>query len=68
MPLLVLGSRRDRYLNAREARQLVRAAGSTETSLVEFDGTDHGWDLLTTSPQRQRANRILVAVLRRATE
>jgi acetyl esterase/lipase len=68
VPLLVLGSRDDRYLNAAEARQLVRAAGSTHSTLAEFDGTFHGWDLLSVSPERQRAHRILLAFLRRATE
>ena len=68
VPLLVLGSREDRYLNAVEARQLVRAAHSTHATLAEFDGTFHGWDLLSVSPERQRANRILLAFLRKATE
>jgi dienelactone hydrolase len=68
VPLLVLGSRDDRYLNAAEARRLVRAARSTHATLAEFDGTFHGWDLLSVSPERERADRILLAFLRRATE
>ena len=43
VPLLVLGSREDRYLNAAEARQLVREAHSTHATLAEFDGTFHAW-------------------------
>lgn len=68
VPLLVMGSRDDRYLSAAEARQLVRAAHSTRASLVEFDGSFHGWDLLSSSPQHRRADRVLVGFLRRTTE
>jgi pimeloyl-ACP methyl ester carboxylesterase len=68
VPLLIMGSREDRYLGEAEARQFVRAAGSTQVSLAEFDGTFHGWDLLSSSPQRQRADAILVRFLRRQTE
>jgi pimeloyl-ACP methyl ester carboxylesterase len=68
MPLLVMGSRHDRYLGAAGARRLVRAAASPDKALVEFDGTFHGWDLVLDAPQRQRADRILVAFLRRVTQ
>ncbi len=68
VPLLVLGSRDDRYLSGKEARQLIRAAASKQKSLVLFDGTFHGWDLLYDAPQRKRADRVLTAFLRRATE
>jgi pimeloyl-ACP methyl ester carboxylesterase len=68
VPLLVLGSRDDRYLSAAEARRLVRAAHSTHATLAEFEGTVHGWDLLSISPERKRADRILQAFLRRATQ
>jgi pimeloyl-ACP methyl ester carboxylesterase len=68
VPLLVMGSRADRYLSGREARELVRAAGSKQKSLAEFAGTFHGWDLLSDAPQRQRADDILVEFLARETE
>jgi pimeloyl-ACP methyl ester carboxylesterase len=68
VPLLVMGSRDDRYLSAADARRLVRAAASPDKALVEFDGTFHGWDLVLDAPQRQRADRILVAFLRRVTQ
>jgi alpha-beta hydrolase superfamily lysophospholipase len=68
VPLLIMGSREDRYLSEAEARQFVRAAGSTQVSLAEFAGTFHGWDLLSSSPQRRRADDILVKFLRRVTE
>jgi pimeloyl-ACP methyl ester carboxylesterase len=68
VPLLVMGSRDDRYLSDAEARQLVHAAGSKQKSLTEFDGTFHGWDLLSDAPQHQRADDILLEFLARETE
>ena len=68
VPLLVLGSRDDRYLDAADARKLVRAATHTHATLVEFDGSVHGWDLLSFTPQKTRADRDLVAFLRRVTQ
>jgi pimeloyl-ACP methyl ester carboxylesterase len=68
VPLLIMGSREDRYLSEAEAKQLVRAAGSAKVSLAEFGGSVHGWDLLSGSPQRQRADDILVEFLGRETE
>jgi pimeloyl-ACP methyl ester carboxylesterase len=67
VPLLIMGSRDDRYLDAADAHKLLRAAGSPQKSLVEFAGGDHGWDLLALS-HAQRANRLLVSFLRRVTE
>jgi pimeloyl-ACP methyl ester carboxylesterase len=69
VPLLLLGSREDRYLDEADARRLVRAAREApERRLVEFPGSYHGWDLLDTSPQHTRADRVLVAFLRRVTQ
>ena len=68
VPLLVLGSRDDRYLSYAEARRLIHAAGSPKRSLVEFNGTFHGWDLLYRAPERRHANEVLVQFLARATE
>jgi alpha-beta hydrolase superfamily lysophospholipase len=66
-PLLVMGSRKDRLLDETDARRLVRAAGSTQAQLVEFDGYDHGWNLLALS-HKQRADRVLVGFLQRVTD
>ena len=67
VPLLIMGSRKDHYLDETDARQLIRAATSTHAKLVEFDGTDHGWSLLAFS-HKQRAYEVLVGFLRRVTE
>ncbi len=68
VPLLIMGSRADPYLDERDARKLVRAATSTNPQLVEFDGQSHGWNLLADSGTSARANRVLVGFLRRVTE
>jgi pimeloyl-ACP methyl ester carboxylesterase len=67
VPLLVMGSRKDHYLDEADARRLVRAATSTHAQLVEFDGYDHGWNLFASSHKR-RAYAVLVGFLRRVTE
>lgn len=59
VPLLIMGSRKDHYLDEEDARKLARAATSTHAQLVEFDGYDHGWNLLAFS-HKQRAYRVLV--------
>ena len=68
VPLLVLGSRGDPYLDAADARRLLRAAGPKQKTLVEFDGTSHGWNLLGDASTRTRADRELVAFLRRVAQ
>jgi pimeloyl-ACP methyl ester carboxylesterase len=68
VPLLVMGSRADRYLSAHDAQRLVRAAGSTTKSLVEYPGSFHGWDLLYDAPERRQADDVLVEFLARATD
>jgi pimeloyl-ACP methyl ester carboxylesterase len=68
VPLLVMGSRDDPYLDQADALRLVRAARSSEKTLVEFAGAAHGWDLLAPGRQRRRADRTLVGFLRRVTE
>jgi dienelactone hydrolase len=68
VPLLVLGSRDDRYLDAADATRLVRAATHAQPKLVEFDGSAHGWDLLSFAPEKTRADRALETFLRRMTE
>jgi non-heme chloroperoxidase len=46
VPLFVVASRLDGYLDTAEARRLVRAAGSQNKELVLFPGRLHGWDIL----------------------
>jgi dienelactone hydrolase len=67
VPVLIMGSRKDGYLDEASARRLAYAATGTSARVVEFDGTDHGWNLLEFS-HKQRAYSVLVGFLRRITE
>jgi pimeloyl-ACP methyl ester carboxylesterase len=67
VPVLVMGSREDPYLDETDARELLQAATASRAQLVEFDGSDHGWNLLD-PPHKQRAYAVLVGFLRSVTE
>lgn len=54
MPLLVIASRLDGYLDTAEARQLVRRAGSSDKTVVLYPGTLHGWEILDSRPAARR--------------
>jgi pimeloyl-ACP methyl ester carboxylesterase len=53
-PLLVLAPRQDYYLDAADAKRLVRAAASPDKQLALFPGYSHGWNLLEQAPFKQR--------------
>jgi alpha-beta hydrolase superfamily lysophospholipase len=42
------------YLDAADARRMVKAAGSTDKQLVRYRGSNHGWALLEQAPFRRR--------------
>jgi pimeloyl-ACP methyl ester carboxylesterase len=67
IPLLVMGSNGDPYLDAKDARTLAKAAKATHPQVVMFDGTQHGWELLASTHER-RAYAVLIGFLRRVTE
>jgi dienelactone hydrolase len=62
VPLLVVASKVDGYLDAEDARRLVRRAGSTDKRLALFPGRTHGWEILDTEPA---ARRLVLAWLTR---
>ena len=61
VPLLVVASRLDGYLDEAHARQLVRRAGSADKQVAVFPGRAHGWDIL----KEPRASRLVVAWITR---
>jgi pimeloyl-ACP methyl ester carboxylesterase len=67
VPLLIMGSRKDHYLDEEDARTMLRNAINSRAQLVEFDGSDHGWNLLAFS-HKQRAYQVLIAYLRSMTQ
>lgn len=54
VPLLVIASRLDGYLDTAEARRLVRRAGSSDKTVVLYPGTLHGWEILDSRPAARR--------------
>lgn len=64
VPLLVVASRLDGYLDAEDARRLVRRAGATDKEVALFPGRAHGWQILDTEPDARRL--VLAWVMRRS--
>ena len=67
VPLLIMASRNDHWLDENDARTLLRNAVSSRAQLVLFDGQDHGWDLLRLS-HKQRAYQFLISFLQSVTQ
>jgi alpha-beta hydrolase superfamily lysophospholipase len=63
-PLLILGSRQDRYLSVAEARQLLRRAGSKDNRLVLYAGGFHGWQIVEEAPYGARARALVLKWIR----
>ncbi len=64
VPLLVIASRYDGYLDAADARLLYRRAGSKVKRLAVYPGGFHGWAILDEAPYRARARALVLAWLR----
>lgn len=65
VPLLVIASRYDGYLDAADATLLYRRAGSTDKKLAIFPGGFHGWAILDEAPYGPRARALILAWLHR---
>ena len=63
-PLLILGSRQDRYLPVADARALLRRAGSKVKRLVLYRGGFHGWQIVEEAPYAPRARAVVLSWLR----
>lgn len=63
-PLLILGSREDRYLTVREARQLLARAGSKDKRLVLYPAAFHGWQIVEEAPYGSRARALVLTWIR----
>ena len=67
LPLLIMSSRKDPYLDEDDSRLMLRAAVKSRAQLVLFDGDAHGWDLLA-PPHQQRGYQFLISFLRSVTQ
>jgi alpha-beta hydrolase superfamily lysophospholipase len=61
MPLLVVGSRHDRYLPVKDALALIRRVGSKDKRTAFYPGGWHGWGIVETAPYAARARALILA-------
>lgn len=63
-PLLLVGSRQDRYPTVRETLQLLRRAGSKDKRTAFFPGGFHGWSIVESAPYAPRARALILGWIR----
>lgn len=63
-PLLIVGSRHDRYLSVADALRLLRRAGSRDKRTALYPGGFHGWDLVESAPYAAQVRSLVLAWLR----
>jgi pimeloyl-ACP methyl ester carboxylesterase len=59
-PFLYVGSRDDWRAPLKEAHSIFRRVGATDKRIVLYPGSDHGWQLVETSPSAARARAIVL--------
>lgn len=63
-PLLIVGSRHDRYLPVSDALALLRRAGTKDKRTALYPGGFHGWDIVEDAPYAARARALVLRWLR----
>lgn len=63
-PLLIVGSRHDRYLPVRSALRLLRRARSKDKRTAFYPGGWHGWDIVEQAPYASKARALILAWIR----
>jgi alpha-beta hydrolase superfamily lysophospholipase len=63
-PLLIVGSRHDRYLPIPYALKLLRRAGSTDKRTAFYPGGWHGWSIVEDAPYARKARALILAWIR----
>jgi alpha-beta hydrolase superfamily lysophospholipase len=64
VPLLIVGSRHDRYLPVRDAVTLLRRAGSRDKRTAFYPGGWHGWAIVENAPYAAKARALILAWIR----
>ena len=59
-PFLYVGSRDDWRAPLGEARSIFRRVGATDKRMVSYPGSDHGWQLVESSPYAARARALVL--------
>jgi pimeloyl-ACP methyl ester carboxylesterase len=63
-PLLIVGSRDDRYLPVSDALLLLRRAGSRDKRTALYPGAFHGWQLVEDAPYATKARALVLGWIR----
>ena len=63
-PLLIVGSRDDRYLPVPDALRLLRRAGSRDKRTAFYPGAFHGWQLVEDAPYAGRVRALVLGWIR----
>jgi alpha-beta hydrolase superfamily lysophospholipase len=63
-PLLIVGSRHDRYLSVDDALRLLRDAGSKDKRTALYPSSYHGWDIVESAPYAAKARALILRWIR----
>jgi alpha-beta hydrolase superfamily lysophospholipase len=63
-PLLIVGSRHDRYLPVKDALALLRRAATKDKRTAFYPGGWHGWSIVDTAPYAASARALIAAWIR----
>ncbi len=63
-PLLIVGSRHDRYLPVKDALTLLRRAGSKDKRTALYRGGWHGWGIVEDAPYAAHARALILSWIR----
>jgi alpha-beta hydrolase superfamily lysophospholipase len=63
-PLLLVGTRYDRYLSVEDALRLLHAAGSSDKRTAFYPGGYHGWQIVEDAPYAAKARTLIFRWIR----
>jgi len=64
VPLLIVGTRHDRYLPVKDAVRLLRRSATKDKRTALYPGGWHGWDIVETAPFAANARALIAAWIR----
>ena len=64
VPLLIVGTRHDRYLPVKDALALLRRAATKDKRTAIYPGGWHGWGIVETAPYAASARTLIAGWIR----
>jgi len=64
LPLLIVGTRHDRYLPVKDALTLLKHTAAKDKRTAFYPGAWHGWDIVENAPYAAKARALIAAWLR----